>query len=88
MRSFSISYNPDLTDAAVVALVQVFPRSLVDVGFVECAIGDEGGEALLRWSKQAADLRMICVEGNRFSMAIRKGFASLARERANLIVVI
>ncbi|MBT8359705.1 MAG: hypothetical protein KJO32_02035 [Deltaproteobacteria bacterium] len=87
LRSFSMSYNPGLTDAGVVALAQAFPPSLTELGLVECAIGDEGGAALLRWGKQAVGLQIICVEGNRFSARIKKGFASLAQERKNLLVV-
>lgn len=87
LASFSMSYNPDLTDAGVVALAQAFPPTLTELGLVGCAIGDEGGAALLRWAKQAFQLQMICVEGNHFSVEIRTGFASLAQERPNLLVV-
>lgn len=88
LRSFSMSYNPGLTDTGVVALARAFPPTLTELGLVACAIGDEGGAALLRWGKQAAELQMICVEGNRFSAKIRQGFAALAQERKNLLVVV
>ena len=88
LRSFSMSYNPGLTDADVVALTRAFPSTLTELGLVECAIGDKGGAALLRWSKQADELRMICVEGNLFSSRIRLGFSALAKERPNLFVVV
>ncbi len=88
LRSFSMSYNPGLTDGGIVALAQAFPPTLTELGLVGCAIGDEGGAALLRWGQKAVGLRMICVEGNRFSVRIRQGFASLSQERTNLLVVI
>lgn len=88
LRSFSMSYNPGLTDSGVVALARAFPLTLTELGLVECAIGDRGGAALLRWSKQATELRMICVEGNGFSSSIRLGFTALAQERPNLLVVV
>ena len=88
LRSLSMSYNPGLTDAGVVALTRAFPSTLTELGLVECAIGDEGGAALLRWSRQADELRMICVEGNRFSSRIRLGFSALAKERPNLFVAV
>lgn len=88
LRSFSMSYNPGLTDAGVVVLAQAFPPTLTELGLVDCAIGDEGGVALLRWGKEAVGLRMICVEGNRFSARIRQEFASLAQEKTNLLVVV
>jgi len=49
LRSFSMSYNPGLTDAGVVLLAQAFPPTLTELGLVDCSIGDEGGVALLRW---------------------------------------
>lgn len=88
LRSFSMSYNPGLTDAGVVLLAQAFPATLTELGLVDCAIGDKGGVALLRWGKKAVGLRMICVEGNRFSARIRQEFASLAKEKTNLLVVV
>ena len=88
LRSFSMSYNPGLTDAGIVSLAQAFPPTLTELGLVECAIGDEGGAALLHWGQKAVGLRIICVEGNRFSVRIRQGFASLAQERKNLLVVV
>ena len=88
LRSFSMSYNPDLTDAGVVALTQAFPPTITELGLVACSIGDEGGAAILRWGKRAVGLQMICVEGNHFSVRIRQMFASLAQERPNLLVVV
>jgi len=84
-----MSYNPGLTNTGVVLLAQAFPPpTLTELGLVNCAIGDEGGEAFLRWGKKAVGLRMICVEGNRFLAIIRPEFASLAQEKTNLLVVV
>ncbi|MFW2367965.1 MAG: hypothetical protein ACN4GW_16225 [Desulforhopalus sp.] len=88
LRSFSMSYNPGLTDSGVAALARAFPPTVKELGLVGCAIGDEGGAALLRWSKQASELRMICVEGNSFSSSIRSGFTALTQERPNLLIVV
>lgn len=88
LRSFSMSYNPGLTDSGVVALTRAFPSTLTELGLVGCAIGDEGGAALLRWSKEANELRMICVEGNNFSSSIRLAFTALAQERPSLLIVV
>ena len=88
LRSFSMSYNPGLTDTGVLALALAFPSTLTELGLVGCAIGDEGGAALLRWSRQANELRMICVEGNNFSSSIRLAFTALAQERPSLLIVV
>lgn len=34
LRSFSASYNPDLTDAGVVALADAFPTTMTELGLV------------------------------------------------------
>ena len=88
LRSFSMSYNPGLKDSGVVALTRAFPSTLTELGLVDCEIGDRGGAALLRWSKQAIELRMICVEGNRFSSTIRSMFTSLSQERPSLLIIV
>jgi len=88
LRFFSMSYNPGLTDAGVVLLAQAFPATLSELGLVDCAIGDKGGVAHLRWGKKAVGLRIICVEGNRLSARIRQEFAILAKEKTNLLVVV
>lgn len=88
LRSFSVSYNAGLKDDGVLSLVRAFPPTINELGFVECAIGDEGGATLLHWSKQATELRMICVEGNHFNSRIKRGFMKLAQERPNLLVVV
>lgn len=88
LRSFSMSYNPGLTDTGVVALALALPHTVTELGLVECAIGDEGGTALLRWCKEVTALQMICVEGNNFSSSIRQGFTALAQTRPHLLVVV
>ncbi len=88
LKSFSMSYNPGLTDTGILALALAFPSTVTELGFVECAIGDEGGEGLLRWCKKATELRMICVEGNNFSSRISQGFMALAQTRPHLLVVV
>ena len=56
-------------------------------GFVGCGMGDIGSEALLKWARQAPNLRMICVEENKLSQFNKMQFRELAAERAGLLVV-
>lgn len=88
LRSFSASYNSDLTDAGVIALAQAFPVTMTELGLVGCAIGDAGGLAILEWARTALSPRMICVEGNLFSVDIRSRFAALGQDRGSLLVVV
>lgn len=88
LQSFSVSYNPFLGDHGTAALAQSLPQSVSEVGFVGCDIGDSGGQALLKWARQAPRLSMICVEDNRFSQSTKMGFRDLGTERAGLLVVV
>ncbi|MFT4976329.1 MAG: hypothetical protein ACI8S6_002225 [Myxococcota bacterium] len=76
ITSLSLSHNP-LGDAGTVALAGALPAGLRELGLVGCGIGDVGGEALLVWAQQARGLQMLCVEGNRFSPALRHRLRAL-----------
>lgn len=86
--SLSLSYNEALGDAGAIALAHALPPTLHELGLVGCGIGDQGGEALLQWAKQAPRLRMMCIEENKFSYEIRMQFAKLAREKSRLFVIV
>lgn len=88
LRSLSMSHNEGLKDDGVVVLAHSLPADLEEMGLVGCAIGDKGGAALLRWATQAAGLKMLCVEGNRFSEEIRQGFTLLRQGRENLQIFV
>lgn len=88
LQSFSVSYNPLLGDEGAVALARSLSRTVREIGFVGCDIGDLGGEALLKWARQASRLSMICVEDNGFSLSTRMQFRELAKERTGLLVVV
>ena len=86
--SFSMSFSPGLTDDGVIAPVKVLLHTLTELGFVKCAIGDDGVEALLKPNYKADILRMICAEGNNFSKAIKTKFALLAQKKTDLLVIV
>lgn len=88
MQSFSISDNPNVQDAGVVALAESLPATLREIGMVECRLGDESGEALLNFASQSSGLRMMCIEGNNFSAAMQQRLARLGAERTGLIVIV
>jgi len=88
LRSFSMSFNPGVSDAGAKSLARALPLTVTEVGLVGCAIGDEGGEALLSWTKQAPELRLICIEDNRLSHSVRTKFSALGRQKSSLQVVV
>lgn len=76
LRSFSLSYNPIGSDGAI-TFIQALPTSLQELGMVGCDIGEEGGEAILEWTKQASSLRMLCIEQNHFSNTLKAEFRNV-----------
>lgn len=88
LGSFSASYNPKLGDAGAAVLAAAFPETLTELGLVGCTIGDSGGRALLEWAQMAPNLKMICVEDNRFSKAMRSQFQGLSSKGRRLVVVV
>ena len=88
LQSFSASYNPDLGDAGAAALAEAFPKTMRELGLVGCSVGDAGGRRILEWARTAPDLRMICVEGNRFSNSMRSQFQDLASLDRQILVVV
>lgn len=88
LRSLSLSFNPKIGDAGALAIARSLPRTLCELGLVDCGIEDRGGEALLQWAQQASRLQMICIEDNRFSQKLRAQFEALAQRNRNLLVVV
>ena len=79
LRSFSISYNPSLGDDGLNARLASLPHTLAELGMVECGLSDESGTVLWNWAQSAAKLRMMCVEGNRYSPKMRQELSELSR---------
>jgi single-stranded DNA-specific DHH superfamily exonuclease len=87
LQSFSMSYNSNLGDEGVLILVKNLPQTITEIGLVNCGIGDKGGEALIRWSTNAKQLRWLCVEENIFSNDIKDRLRKLGQESSDLLVV-
>ena len=86
LDSFSLSYNKAIGDKGAVALAHALPGSLRELGLVGCGIGDKGGQALLQWASQASGLRIICIENNNLTPALRAQFDQLRQTNADLFV--
>ena len=87
VRSISFSYNA-LGDEGAIAFANSFPHSITEVGLVGCAIGDTGGLAMLNWAKTSKQLRMICIEQNSFSDALKREYRQFSKEHPQILVVL
>ena len=85
LRSFSLSDNTLGNEGAKV-LAAALPKTLTELGLVGCAIGDQGGKAILEWAKYASGLRMVCLEDNRLSQGLRTQFGDLQNTSSGMSV--
>ena len=88
VESISFSYNSSLKDEGAVALIKSSPHSIRELGFVNCGMGDIGGQALLNWMRDAPHLKMMCAELNHFSDKLKSEFKRFSMENRQILVVV
>lgn len=88
LASLSLSYNDAIGDAGAIAMMQALPPSIRELGLVSCGIGDAGGEAILQWAKHATGLRVMCIEENHMSEALKRRLSKLTQRNTALWVVV
>jgi hypothetical protein len=88
LRSFSASYNPELTNAGTMALAEAFPDTMAELGLVGCALTDRSGAAILAWADRAQQPQMICIEQNPFSSEFKARASQLRNTKAGLMLVV
>lgn len=88
LRSFSVSFNPNLTDFGIATLIASLPTTVIELGLVGCSMGDVGGAAILKWAQHAHAPSMICIEQNNISTNLRQKFTYLQNQRPGLTVII
>ena len=87
IKSVSFSYNHLLGDLGAIALAKNLPKSICEVGLVNCGIGDIGGIELLNWMRSSSNLRMICIEQNGLSEKLRSAFRKFSVDNPQVLVV-
>lgn len=80
LKSISFSFNPQLGDDGIVYLMQSLPKSICEIGLVDCGIGDKGALAIQSWMRENPQIRMICIEQNEFSAQKRQELRKLSSE--------
>lgn len=87
LKSISFSYNKLIGDTGVIALTESLPKSICEIGLVNCGINDIGGIELLNWMKNSPNLRMVCIEQNNFSEKLRLKFKKFSADNPQILVV-
>lgn len=83
--SISFSNNPKLGNNGVMEILKNMPKSLTELGFVNCGISDSGGFEILKWMEKVSNLQLVCLEGNNFLKYLKTYFSTY--ESANHSVV-
>ena len=87
LKSISFSYNQNMGDVGVKALVENLPKSLTEIGLVGCGIKDEGGQLVLGWIKTLPNLNVICIENNHFTETIKQSLKNYSNQHPEVLVV-
>jgi hypothetical protein len=87
LKTLSFSYN-NLGDEAVSYLITSMPQNLSELGLVGCSITDTGGKELLGWLKKTSDLKLLCIENNKFTANLKTEFREWSKEKKVLYLVI
>ena len=86
-KSISLSYNDKIGDEGIVPFFHKLPNQIQQIGLVGCGIRDIGGQAILEWMQKATALEMICMEGNRFSNALKIAFDNYKKTHPNTVII-
>lgn len=88
LKLITFSYNNLIGDKGAIAIAKSLPNSILEIGLVDCEIGDKGGVEILNWMKTATNLQMICIEQNNFSDTLKKEFNIFKKDNPKIMVVI
>ena len=87
LHTISMSFNQDLKDDGVIAILDQIPKTTSVIAFVECGITDKAGQAIIDWAFKANNLDGIYIEGNIFSKNMEAKFEKLRIDNRNLTVL-
>jgi hypothetical protein len=87
LTSISFSFNPKLGNEGAIALAEIFGPRIQEIGLVNCNIGDAGGAALLKWMEKAPELKMICMEHNKFTGHFQNQLDIFKRNNPEIVVM-
>jgi hypothetical protein len=88
IKSISFSYNVLLGDSGAIALANNLPKSICEIGLVNCGINDLGGIQILKCINGLPNLKMICIEHNNFSEKLKLEFRKFNNNNPQVLVVV
>lgn len=87
IKSISFSYNKLIGDEGATLLAEKLPKSIYELGLVDCGIGDKGGIAILHWMRKSETLQMVCIEQNNFSDKLKSAFNQFKKNNPKVMFV-
>lgn len=87
INSLSFSHNP-IGDEGAQIIANRIPANIEEIGLVDCNIGNEGAEALLKVLDELPQLDMICIENNNLSNHIKQEFQKFAAFNPDLMIIV
>ncbi len=88
LSSIDLSFNELLSDEGALALSNHLPRTLGEIHLIDCGIGDFGGGAILEWMNDAHGLRIVNLEQNNMSRALKEKFIEFANSNPQIMVTV
>jgi hypothetical protein len=87
LSTISMSFNQDLKDEGVIAILSKIPKTTPVIAFVECGITDKAGQAIIDWALENNEVNGIYIEGNTFSNSMEAKFEKLRVDNPQLTVL-
>ncbi|MFT6766567.1 MAG: hypothetical protein ACJA1Y_000600 [Burkholderiaceae bacterium] len=87
LSTLSMSFNQDLKDEGVIAILSKIPKTTPVIAFVECGITDKAGQAIIDWALENKDIKGIYIEGNTFSNSMEEKFEKLRVDNPQLTLL-
>ena len=87
LSTISMSFNQDLKDEGVIAILSKIPKTTPVIAFVECGITDKAGQAIIDWALENNEVNGIYIEGNTFSNSMEEKFEKLRVDNPQLTVL-
>lgn len=87
LHTLSMSFNQDLKDEGVLAVLEKLPNTTAVIAFVECGITDIAGHVIIDFVSRNKELTGIYIEGNEFSKSMEAKFEKMRIDNPQLTLL-
>ena len=88
LKSFSLSYNPNIGAEGATAILSSLPEHIEELGLVGCNLDDRIGSHIIKFIKQSKYLKLVCIEDNNFSREMRLTIADLKSQNEDCTIIV